>query len=758
MAGLLTLPFFDVGAGITPADGALLHFNVVGSETDKDTYTTSAATTPHANPVVADSKGVFPAIYLVGDYDWVLTDKNLVQINTGSVSELVTGSGQSVNVLARDTLNDAVIDTSLQAGLQINIAERTTGNGGGAMWDVVLSSTVTENTYNIVQCTGVGTLSLVLRIGAVLESNQIGCTGDGVTDDGPAYRAGLEALKLLNGGEFIFSPSANGYVLGAVRVDDVNNITINGNGQTVLADDPALNPTGRSVIHFNRCDNVLVHNLTIDGRFSAWVHSGLDQSNHNISWNDGNNITVRDCVLKNAGYPNTSSTDKQGDAVYMQADQSNILIEDNTFLDVGRWGVVLEFSTTDVDNVRVLDNTLLTTDASNTSALGFLDFEFMSSTANTVMSNTVISGNTANYNAYVALSNCTHKNLTIRDNFLSGKATDGSIKQTSFPYGIFVTNLVSNPAHENIKIMDNTLHALAGPNIKLDRANIDTVITDNIIRDDTVSANGSFNEAINLLLCENITVKDNEIKGRHFATATLITITTDSGTVSGNTVYHGTSPNPCINMAPSTSTTGETIYVKNNDMENNSTNNVCLIRKGCVFTGNSGRSKLNEGYAQVDTDVKYIGQNDLKFSIAGGGDAQQDTMVKQLVDNDNNIVWLTSSPTKGTWNQGDIILNKVAAASGQIGWVPVVAGTLGTLNSGSTTGGITTGTNALVVNDATDLKIGQYIAIAGVTGTKRIRMISGLNITLTSNADATVAAAAVSYVTPAFKTWGTITA
>ena len=413
----------------------------------------------------------------------------------------------------------------------------------------------------------------------------------------------------------------------------------------------------------------------------------------------------------------------------MQADQSNILIENNTFLDVGRWGVVLEFSTTDVDNVRVLDNTLLTTDASNTSALGFLDFEFMSSTANTVMSNTVISGNTANYNAYVALSNCTHKNLTIRDNFLSGKATDGSIKQTSFPYGIFVTNLVSNPAHENIKIMDNTLHALAGPNIKLDRANIDTVITDNIIRDDTVSANGSFNEAINLLLCENITVKDNEIKGRHFATATLITITTDSGTVSGNTVYHGTSPNPCINMAPSTSTTGETIYVKN-----------------------------NEGYAQVDTDVKYIGQNDLKFSIAGGGDAQQDTMVKQLVDNDNNIVWLTSSPTKGTWNQGDIILNKVAAASGQIGWVPVVAGTLGTLNSGSTTGGITTGTNALVVNDATDLKIGQYIAIAGVTGTKRIRMISGLNITLTSNADATVAAAAVSYVTPAFKTWGTITA
>jgi hypothetical protein len=90
MAGLLTLPFFDVGAGISPADGALLYFNVVGSETDKDTYTTSAGASgaSHTNPVVANIKGVFPAIYLVGDYDWVLTDKNLVQINVGSVSEL----------------------------------------------------------------------------------------------------------------------------------------------------------------------------------------------------------------------------------------------------------------------------------------------------------------------------------------------------------------------------------------------------------------------------------------------------------------------------------------------------------------------------------------------------------------------------------------------------------------------------------------------------------------------------------------------
>jgi hypothetical protein len=149
MAGLLTLPFFDVGAGISPADGALLYFNVVGSETDKDTYTTAAATTPHANPVVANSKGVFPAIYLTGDYDWVLTDKNSVQINAGSVSELVTGSGQLENVLSRATLAAATADVSMQAGLAVSLVERSTGNGGGAKWDVI-AGTGTANGMNIV--------------------------------------------------------------------------------------------------------------------------------------------------------------------------------------------------------------------------------------------------------------------------------------------------------------------------------------------------------------------------------------------------------------------------------------------------------------------------------------------------------------------------------------------------------------------------------------------------------------------------------
>ena len=51
------------------------------------------------------------------------------------------------------------------------------------MWDVVLAASVTPNTYNIVQCTGVPTLALVLRVKGQVNVKALGALGDGVTDD-----------------------------------------------------------------------------------------------------------------------------------------------------------------------------------------------------------------------------------------------------------------------------------------------------------------------------------------------------------------------------------------------------------------------------------------------------------------------------------------------------------------------------------------------------------------------------------------------
>lgn len=79
MANSFTAPFMDVGSGITPSSGAQLFFFTSGSSTPKDTFTTSAAGTANPNPVIADENGLFPAIWLTGEYKAILKDKNGVQ-------------------------------------------------------------------------------------------------------------------------------------------------------------------------------------------------------------------------------------------------------------------------------------------------------------------------------------------------------------------------------------------------------------------------------------------------------------------------------------------------------------------------------------------------------------------------------------------------------------------------------------------------------------------------------------------------------
>lgn len=109
-----------------------------------------------------------------------------------------------------------------------------------------------------------------------------------------------------------------------------------------------------------------------------------------------------------------------------------------------------------------------------------------------------------------------------------------------------------------------------------------------------------------------------------------------------------------------------------------------------------------------------------------------------------------------TGEQGDYIKFDDFTAGGKFGTGFTVAGTQGTL--AGVTGGITSGTKALTVNTTAGLAIGQYITIAGVTGTKQIVDIVALAVTIDSNADATVAAAAVAYANGTTKDFGEIDA
>lgn len=111
-----------------------------------------------------------------------------------------------------------------------------------------------------------------------------------------------------------------------------------------------------------------------------------------------------------------------------------------------------------------------------------------------------------------------------------------------------------------------------------------------------------------------------------------------------------------------------------------------------------------------------------------------------------------ASPTTGTYKKNAVVWNTNVTAGQVMGWVASRSGTMGTLNGGATTGDMTIGSPTLVVNDATDLLIGQEVAVAGAITQATIINIVGTTITLSANATATVDDAAVSFFAAQWKT------
>jgi hypothetical protein len=81
---------------------------------------------------------------------------------------------------------------------------------------------------------------------------------------------------------------------------------------------------------------------------------------------------------------------------------------------------------------------------------------------------------------------------------------------------------------------------------------------------------------------------------------------------------------------------------------------------------------------------------------------------------------------------------------------------MGALNSGATTGSITSGSTVLTVSTISGLASGAYITIAGVAGKKKINGVAGTVVTLDSAADATVTGAAVAFSAASFRTPGNL--
>jgi hypothetical protein len=139
----------DSSVRVTP--GAKANFYATTTTTPQDTYTTSARNVAHANPVVADANGVFPAIYLDPALQYKLT--------------LTTSA--DVLIYTVDPVNDQLLSAAL---IGQYLFPRTAAE---------IAAGVTPTDYDIQPQN-----PMPIRVGAV---------GDGTTDDTSAIAASVSS-------------------------------------------------------------------------------------------------------------------------------------------------------------------------------------------------------------------------------------------------------------------------------------------------------------------------------------------------------------------------------------------------------------------------------------------------------------------------------------------------------------------------------------------------------------------------------------
>ena len=113
----------------------------------------------------------------------------------GATVQYVDDSIKAGAVKPHNTIADAIVDAELISGMAVDVKEHTAGNGGSGKWDVVLASTVSPNSDDVRQCTGVVTLALVLRKDNQTNPYQRGVIGDGVANDTSAIKNTIEDNK-----------------------------------------------------------------------------------------------------------------------------------------------------------------------------------------------------------------------------------------------------------------------------------------------------------------------------------------------------------------------------------------------------------------------------------------------------------------------------------------------------------------------------------------------------------------------------------
>jgi len=261
------------------------------------------------NPTTTDDKGNYAFKVSDGSYDIVIEAGTANETIIPSVE--ISDSVSLEHVIPFGELIEAVISIDpleIFEGAALNIKERSTGNGGGAMWDVVLASGVTPNTFEVVQCTGIATLALVLRDEGEVNWPKFGCIGDGVTDTSTSVQNAIN-YSVTNG---LPNKMGVGTYLCLTKIEMISSdkIVIIGEGSQLSAIKGPTNTNtvaGVALRLFN-CDDVTLVGFTVDGnrQGSETQISGSARPvviiEGDVSSSAAKNLVMDDVLIKNGGY------------------------------------------------------------------------------------------------------------------------------------------------------------------------------------------------------------------------------------------------------------------------------------------------------------------------------------------------------------------------------------------------------------------------------------------------------------------------
>jgi hypothetical protein len=313
-AKLFFLPYQVATVGNIAQPGAKLYFYQTATTTRLNTYTTSALTTAHPHPVVANGAGRFPDVYL----DSTKTYRLIIKTKTGTTLEDIDPyiPGTAPDASSLQPYQDACEDAAAEAAVSAAAAEAAADAAEAAASGTAVAEIETARAAIEAALAASGSVDLdtLSASGLPLSVKWFGATGDGVTDDSAAFVAALAAADTLAStisiyAKFkpeIFVPIGH-YYMGTTTLDLTTTTTIRGvggRGNQASRLRWAHGATGIRVQAYNtsgatgtktgthEASWTLLEGLKIEGGYA-----GTEAEYHGVHLRS--QATIRDCMIAN---------------------------------------------------------------------------------------------------------------------------------------------------------------------------------------------------------------------------------------------------------------------------------------------------------------------------------------------------------------------------------------------------------------------------------------------------------------------------